>query len=221
MSLVNEIKCARCDRKYSGVRSRCPYCGARRIGRGKYTEGADNAKGKMLISILILGCLVVAAGVLLFTTPIDDATAALPGGTIEDSTPPSGILDDLEDGNVSLPGENLPSPSDEYEDDPDDLGIPTPPEPPEVRSLTILHRNSRMIDFTAPVGDQLTFTARVEPLGIEEEIIWTSDNVAVFDVVPLNPEGTEARLTMTGAGTANLIVTVGGAEARCVVRVRR
>jgi len=222
MSIVSEIKCARCDRKYSGVRSRCPYCGARRIGRGKYTEDADNTKGKMLISVLIMGVLVVAAGVLLLTTPID-ADAAPPatvlGGIEED--PPSSGLPDIEGDITSEPGRNLPTASipdeaeenDEYDDD--------IPEDPPVRSVGIFHNNNRMVDFTEPVHGELIFNVRVEPLGISEVPQWSSSNEAVFEVTPLNLEQTQARLVMRGTGTATLTVSVGGVEATCIVRVSR
>ena len=80
MSIIAEVKCARCDRKYSGVRSRCPYCGARRIGRGKYSEEADDSRGKMLIGILIMAVLVVAAGVLLYECVRRRAEDATPSG---------------------------------------------------------------------------------------------------------------------------------------------
>ena len=106
MSIVSEIKCARCDRKYSGVRSRCPYCGARRIGRGKYSEDSDNSKGKMLISVLVLGVCVIAAGFLLFTTPVDA------GSDVKDTpnTSQTPVIPDESD-NVSLENTNTPPPS--------------------------------------------------------------------------------------------------------------
>jgi len=200
------------------VRSRCPYCGARRIGRGKYTEDADNSKGKMMISILVLGCLVVAAGILLFTTPIDDAAATPP--SIED---PSSLLQNPEDDVDSLLGTNpVPSPyEDPYGDnDPDGLGFPAD-EPYEteptqlVQSVALLHQGRPLPDFSANVGERFVFTVRVEPIGLDEEITWTSenrhpDNPAVFEVIENNTEGTEATVTILASGTAYLTVTVGG-----------
>jgi len=228
MSLVSEIKCARCDRKYSGVRSRCPYCGARRIGRGKYTEDSDNAKGKMLISVIVMGVLVVAVGVLLFTTEVD-AEATPPGISapiVEDVD--VGNQGDFEAGVETMPGENRPEAQNGDDDDLDDyLGDPEDNEGPPVTSIGVFHGNNRMADsnnregdFTAAVGDQLTFSVRIEPVYATDEITWYSSNESVFDVVPLNTEGTQARLTMTGSGRGTLYVTVGGLEARTIVRVR-
>jgi len=209
------------------VRSRCPYCGARRIGRGKYTEDADNSKGKMLISVLVLGCLVVAAGVLLFTTDIDDAGAAPPA--IEDSSEGGLLSNNPEDDVDTLGGLNRPprpGEDDYYDDDPDDLGFATIEEPPpQVHSVALLHNNRRNPDFTAPVGFRITYTVRVEPIGVDAEIQWVAENRhpdqdPVFAVSP-NIEGTEAVLTMLSPGTAYLRVTVGDQSDVVIVRVSR
>jgi len=172
----------------------------------------------MLISVLVMGVLVVAAGVLLFTTPID-AEAGLPA--IESPMPPPNGGDDI----AVLPGENRPTPrptppvDEEYYDD--GLGTPTPTPGPEVRSVTITWQNRARDDITMAMGDTLDFSVRIEPIDVEEEIIWTSSNPAVFEVVPLNTEHTQVRVTPQGRGTAVLTVSVGGVEASCWIRVPR
>ena len=215
MSLVSEIKCARCDRKYSGVRSRCPYCGARRIGRGKYTEDADNTKGKMLISILIMSCLVVAAGILLFTTDMG-AEAALPPAIIE---PENGAMD-TED-ITSLQGTHQGASRPDFEDieEPEE---PEEPPSPAIRSIDVRSQHGRMGgDVSINVGEVLNLTVRIEPVGVEAEVTWESSNSNAFEVVPTNPEGTEARLTGAGRNTNGyLVVTVGDVVSRHMIRVR-
>jgi len=215
MSLISEIKCARCDRKYSGVRSRCPYCGARRIGRGKYTEDADNTKGKMLISVLIMGCLVVAVGVLFFT----DAG-------VEAATPPvaSDVVSGLPDPEdiTSMPGANQGT----TQPDPSEIDEPEEPEPasPSVSSIRVLHNRNpiRGNDFTQPLGVPIVLDLRIEPVGVEEVPVWSSSDTSVFEVVPTNPEGTSARVTGVGAGRhATLTVSVGGLEEEVIVRISR
>jgi len=160
MALVNEIKCARCDRKYSGVRSRCPYCGARRIGRGKYSEDSDNAKGKMLISILIMAVFTVAAGILLFTTPVD-ADAQNPANDPSINSP----LDDVHQ-EPSLTESPTPAPTPEPPDE--------PLAPLEVTSIVITYGGNpiRDNDFTQPKGDPIELGVRVEPVGIDETVEW-------------------------------------------------
>jgi len=90
----------------------------------------------------------------------------------------------------------------------------------QVQSVTILHHNRRIGDFTANVGDRMTFTVRVEPIGSDAEIIWESSNEDVFVILP-NAEGTEATISATGRGTANLTVTAGRVTSNpTIVRVR-
>jgi len=214
MSIISEVKCARCDRKYSGVRSRCPYCGARRIGRGKYSDEADNSKGKMLIGILIMSILVIAVGVLLFTTPRPVEPDVPP--SLEES--PDALIGD--EGEItSMDGTNPVSPPPST---PPIEDIDEPPETtaPKVNSVTITYANKEKTDITVKIGDGVVLRARIDPVGVEEEILWTSSNRNVFDVVPTNAEKTQAKVTATGKGAATLTVTVGGVEAECIVRGR-
>ena len=209
MGIVSEIKCARCDRKYSGVRSRCPYCGARRIGPGKYSgEDRDNAKGKMLISVLILAVFTVAAGILLFTTPVD-AEAQDPGEDASIGSPEDGIESEL-----GLHPEPSPSPT------------PTPePEPPqmelELNSIRITYEGNTREDITHPRGVPLELGASWEPpLAVEDiDIQWESSNPEIFDAVPLDVGHRAVRITGITVGTAELILRIGDLETKCIVRI--
>ena len=71
MGIISDVKCGRCDRRYSGFRARCPYCGARRGKRGKHANDSDNSKGKLIIGLLLILVLVVAVVVLVVTSVND------------------------------------------------------------------------------------------------------------------------------------------------------
>jgi len=162
-----------------------------------------------------MGVLVVGAGVLLLTSPID-ADAAPPATVETPPTTPSSPEDDIE----SRPGlapRPQPRPPEDEDEDQDELPAPVL----EVRSVTITHNNSiiRNNDFTQPLGQPITLGVRIEPPGIEEDIIWTSSDESVFSVVALNPEGTQARVTGIARGHGTLTVSVGGVEATCTVRI--
>lgn len=68
MGIISDVKCGRCDRRYSGLRNRCPYCGARRGKRGKHADDSDNSKAKILIGSLLILVLIVAVVVLIITS---------------------------------------------------------------------------------------------------------------------------------------------------------
>jgi len=203
MSVVNEIKCARCDRKYSGVRSRCPYCGARRIGRGKYTEDSENAKGKMLIGVLILAVFAVGATILLFSTPTDADALGDDPALIEDEDDPDDLLNLIQES---------PTPTPTFE--------PEPVAPPNVTSIAIWVPNShRVEDFTMSKDTTIELTALLEPVGIENEfdVIWESTDEAIFDFVPVVGG---IRVQALETGDAKLIATAGDQSATTWVRVR-
>jgi len=167
----------------------------------------------MLIGILILSVLVIAVGVLLVTSPKPD----IPDNPGVIATPPASPIMPGEDDTVTVTGINpvspTPSPS------------PTPveiqdTENPTVKSVLITYNKKAKHDFTAKVGDKTVLGVKVEPLGIEEEIIWSSSNRKVFEVVVLNTEMTQATVTGIGKGTATLTVSVGGVEDECIVRIK-
>ena len=218
MSVVSEIKCGKCDRMYSGLRSKSPYCGTRRISRGKYSEDRDNSSGKILIAVLIMSVFVVATGVLLFTTEVPE--------------PPPPVLEDVEeedpdeselDGYVSLPAAEpvIPEPEEDEEEQEE------PEIPLEARTISVRYGNNPLIlgsegrEFSFNVGDSLTLTVRIEPLGVEDEIIWESSNDGIFSVTPNNPEKTEAIVRAIGRGTARMSVSVGDLTETVIVRVPR
>ena len=217
MSIISEIKCARCDRKYSGIRSRCPYCGARRIGRGKFSEDTDNSRGKMLIGVLIMAVLVVAAGILLFTTPPSEAPDN--SGALAQTPPSASIPDDLD--NESMDGIHEVDPPDTP--GPSESSPPTTPPAPQVRSVDIVYGRAGTVktDITEKIGVKLPLRARIEPLGTTDEIIWKSSDEKVFQVTPSNTEGMQVTVVGVGVGTATLTVTVGNVEAKCIIRMKR
>jgi len=199
MSIVNEIKCARCDRKYSGVRSRCPYCGARRIGRGKYSEDSDNARGKMLISVLIMAVFTVAAGVLLFTSEAD-AVNPTPEASPEITTPDDNL-------NILIP----PSPPPTIEPQPSPTPVPL-----EVASVTILYGGNPLYyvdQFTERAGRAIELGVRVDPPGVDDRPEWRIEyNEDEEEFIQLDHVVGGVRLVASRAGRAKLIVSAGDKE---------
>ena len=219
MGIIADVKCARCDRKYSGLRSRCPYCGARRIGRGKYSEQSDDNKGKMLIGILIMAVLVVAVVVLLLTTntPEDDIS---PDGPVIETT---GTDTDLlgEDGNTSAMNSNSFTPPSSPED-PTDTSTESPsPLPPAISSVMITYIGAKKSEFTCHVNEKVPLRIKIEPAGVEAEIIWESSNTDFFDIIDVNEAGDNGTVIGLSPGNGTLTIKVGDITETCIVRVVR
>jgi len=205
MAIANEIKCARCDRKYSGVRSRCPYCGARRIGRGKYTEDSDNAKGKMLIGVLILAVFAVGAIVLLLSSDPNQDDLGPQEPEIIDPTPPDHYI----------PPEPIPTPTD---------SPPPTIAPLEVTSIIITYGNNPIKDndFSQPRGVPIELGVRVEPPAIDATVEWEGvtvgdrnwDEIFEFTLVVGG-----VRITGLEAGTARILARAGEKETTVIVRI--
>ncbi len=68
MGFIPQVKCSRCDRKYSGLLAKCPYCGARRNKKGVRAVTNDNSTWKMVIGLLLLVVLIAAVIVLVVTS---------------------------------------------------------------------------------------------------------------------------------------------------------
>ena len=98
MGIISEVKCPRCDRHYSGLRSRCPYCGARRNQRGKRSSDGDNNMWKFVIGLLILLILIVAV-IVLVVSSLSEKNENKP-----DDSETSGDVNMSEDGVTNLEG---------------------------------------------------------------------------------------------------------------------
>ena len=207
MGVISQIKCARCDRKYSGVRGRCPYCGARRIGRGKYSEEYESSKGKMLVSILIMLVLVVAVGVLAFSAPRTDTDNGDTSGGLNLTNP------DLEYGTEGY-GDPPPDNGGQGEEDcPEDCECEDCVEFVPMPTLQLARvlwntRGGRQFqsgpegpEFTLIVGESLPLILNIVPDNAEVDIEWRSSDDSVFSVTAVAADETRRTATAVGTGT--------------------
>lgn len=196
MGLFKEIKCGRCDRRFSSIRGRCPYCGARKNRGGKRAANQGNWQLRMIAGILILIVLIVAA-IILVSKSLNNEKTPGPSPTISFS------------GNEGV-SELTPSPNTE----------PTPPtetveptstvSPSPTVSAIKLNREDFTLSF---VGEQWTMTATLSPAGSDAEIKWRSEDEGIAIV---NQSGV---VTAINRGTTNIVCEAGGATAKCIVRV--
>ncbi len=202
MAFFNEVKCGRCDRKYSSIRSRCPYCGARKNRDGKDSSSGKNVQNNRLQFIIgvIVFIIIILAVIILVSASLKNRE---PEGADPSENP----------GVVSVDGNESAPPSDEPVDTPPPTFVPTDPPAtpaPVVNSIT-LNRD----DFTMfKVGETFQMTATLSPAGTEAEIIWISED---DNVVTVDQDGL---VTAVDRGTTIVSATAGGITEECIVRVR-
>ena len=64
MALFKDVKCGRCDKHYSSIHSKCPYCGAKKNRDGK-TVKINNTGWQVIVGLVVLILIIVAVVVLL------------------------------------------------------------------------------------------------------------------------------------------------------------
>ena len=87
MNIIPKVECRRCGREFSGLRSRCPYCGTTRVRAGDTvppitasevpgTPAAQraevNTRWQTIFGLLLLACVVLAV-IVLITISLADA----------------------------------------------------------------------------------------------------------------------------------------------------
>lgn len=200
MSVIPKITCRRCGREYSGLRSRCPYCGTSRkksaeriplrtssanAGTPAAEHAAVNTKWQLLFGGILL-IAVVAAVIVLITVSLNaekNSSAAV------DPTPPATV-------SSAAP-----------------VTTPTPTPTPSVTSVTITFLGSKRTEFAAKVGDEVQLSTTVYPTGTGQTVTWSSKDESVAKV------SDKGVVTGVGKGTTTITAECGGVKANCTVYI--
>ena len=202
MGLISEVKCSRCDRRYSGLRSRCPYCGARKRKRGKRVAEEDNAVWKLVVGLLVVVALIAAVVVLLVTSLGDKDDT---GSTVTD--PPSTASYSAGDGVTEITSSPEPSPS--------ETTTPTPTPTPVLQAVAITIYGGTTTDATLDLGVKYDFNYSTTPSDyVGGTPVWSSSDESVFVILQTG------EATAVGSGTATLTVTLDGVSTTCIIRVK-
>lgn len=196
MSVIPKITCRRCGREYSGLRSRCPYCGT---GRSKSAEriplrtssenagtpaaehAAVNTKWQMLFGGILL--LAVVAAVIVLITVSLNASQNTP--SVAEPTPPATV-------SSAAP-----------------VATPTP----SVTSITITFLGSKRTEFAAKVGDEVPLSTTIYPAGGNQTVTWSSKDESIATV------SDKGVVTGVGKGTTTITAECGGVKADCTVYI--
>ena len=228
MGFVPEVKCPRCDRRYSALRARCPYCGTYRHRRTKKTAEADNATWKMVVGGALLVVLAVAVITLTAdankTKTAQAEAAAKKEQEIIDASLEKSVetlakeADDFVDSQKPPEGED----TENGEGEEGTEQVPIPEIPVETVKLFI---NGK--ELTAYKGDDydydisvglaasytLSFTVVPESRMADVTATWTCTDQSILAVMQ------SGKITGLSRGTAYLYCKVENAEASVVVRV--
>lgn len=236
MGFIPQVKCNRCDRKYSGLRNRCPFCGARRHKKGKRVSDTDNSVWKLIIGVLLLVVLIAAVVVLLVTSANDNSGDVDNPGTQQGGTPNSGdgVTGTNTPENPDDPDdpENPDDPSDPSTgttpDDPDTPDTPdTPDDPvtppaPVLNSVAITYGGRRLAynegtgvyEFSMKVSDAaIILKATTDPADYEGTPVWEISDESVATILQ------SGKVTPLKKGTATITVTIGDKTDSCLIRV--
>jgi len=209
-NLIPKVKCGRCDRSYSGLKLRCPYCGAGRSRGGKRSSDADDANARMMMKVLLVLVLAIAV----VSMAVLDLSVDPPGETDPGGGP--GMTQGGQNGQEG--GENG--------EDPQPTPQPTPeptPTPVEVTSVIIRWGAQRgdANDMSLRVGDVVELWSEVWPSDADDRVRWTVDTPTAANIT-VNPD--DVRRVTVEARTAgqNTIIraTAGDESAEVIVRVR-
>lgn len=220
MSVIPKIECRRCGREFSGLRSRCPYCGTTRVRAGDRvppvtssqvpgTPAAEraelNTRWQTIFGLLLLAAVVLAVVVLITISladakEINSSTAQnLPTqDMLPEETEQPETTDDAQPAESAEPTET-PSPA--------DTTTAT-----EVGSIKLTYYGSERTEFSEAVGETVPLEAVTFPDGMAGQVEWASDNESVAIV-------RDGQITGIGPGMAVITASIGEVSAKCTVYV--
>ena len=205
MGFNNEIMCRRCGNRYSGLRSRCPKCGAPRVNQptrvppttasvtqntAAYRRSASNIRWQFIFGAILLVAVILAVVVLVVTG----------GGKTNASTPPvgqsslfGGGKDKPVGGNNDSQGNNkggyfsgsyisadLPTPS------PSPEPIPEAEATPAIQSMSIAFLNQSVKNHEMSLTNAgeivVDLDLNIYPAQDNAEITWKSSNEKILTV---------------------------------------
>ncbi len=194
MGLFGEVKCGRCDRRYSAARGRCPYCGARKRRSGKSSGGGDN-RWKIVAASILLIIIIVAVAILVLkniSSVKPKATPTPSAKTTATSTPRQSAAPTQTPASTEAP-------------------IPAVTPAPSVKVTSIVLTRQ---DFTlTKIGETWVLGATVLPSNASQIVNWSSEDPKIAKV------SSDGRVTAVSAGTTTITAEAGGVKASCMVRV--
>lgn len=205
MALIPPNICRRCHHEYSGLKSRCPYCGTRKTsastrtarptasaqqGTGARARANANAKWQMIFGGVLIIAIVIAVIALTAVS-----------------------LNNREEKQAAVSPSADPIETPEIIETPTPTTVP-PTQTPNVSSITITFLGSETSEFAMSPGDQIQLKANPYPLDVNAVVEWKSTNEGILTV------DETGLVTGVSSGWADVTATCGAVTATCKVWVR-
>ena len=221
MGILSEVKCGRCDRRYSGLRSKCPYCGTRRGNkRAKRSTDESGSTWKLVIGLLLLLILIVAVVTLVVSSLSEGKGEA--EEKKEEVTDPVDV-NNIDDGVTEM--SNEPEQSSEQESEKSEEE-PLVPEPTSIvlESLIMTYSGEEIAytgydtdyEISMDKGDTLRLGYEATPADLElqpGDVVWASSDINSVVILQTG------EVTVVGDSSATVSVTIGNLTKTCYIRV--
>ena len=194
--IMAKVKCNRCDRRYSSMRLKCPYCGAHRSKNTVRREREDISGAKYLVGALIFLILIAAVVALV-------VTSMRSGGKTNEPETPVGTEFTQDEGVNSVENENAP-----------DTQTDVTEEKVEITAVKILKDGEEQEEIELAMGETCELTCKTEPVETDDLAVWTSDDESIAVVMQ------NGQVTAVGEGTTAINVKVGEKTASVIIRVQ-
>ena len=219
MSVIPKIECRRCGRTFSGLRSRCPYCGTTRVRAGDRVppvtssendgtpaaaRAALNTRWQMIFGLLLLAAVVLAV-IILITVSLSDAKNIAPSSQNLPTQETAEVTDQPVE-SAEPDASAAPEESAEPTAAPEPTGTPIT----TAGSIKLTYYGSEISEFTESIGETVPLEAVTYPADLEVE--WTSDNESVCMVK-------NGQVTGIGSGMTTVTAKCGDVTAKCTVYV--
>jgi len=220
MGILSEVKCGRCDRRYSGLRSKCPYCGARRGNkRAKRATDDSNNTWKLIIGLLLLLILIVAVVTLVVSSLSDREEPTDPAEQVTDPVD----VNNSDDGVTEMSSEPVAPVEPVEESSEEEPLVPVEPEI-TLEGLIMTYSGSEIpyegydtdYEISMNKGETLQLGYDILPSDItleEGDVVWASDNINSVVVLQTG------EVTAVGDESATISVTIGNLTRTCYVRL--
>ena len=204
--IIPQITCRRCQRQYSALRGRCPYCGTRKTkqsqrtvantasvkeGTAANTRAVSNSRWQFVFGVIVLVA-VIATVIALISMSLGDGAS----GVRRTPTP-----------TITMETES-----------PTFTPTPAPPTPLPVTSINLQYAGNTLTQFMAFKDQATPIDAVVYPIELAAVVTWSVGDDSIIRIERVKDN--TVNVTGVGSGKTTLTAECGGVKAEIDVYVQ-